>query len=160
VTDNSHSPRRRFIKHGPPGPEQASHCSGFDTRQLHAGQRPGPEIRGARVAVPIFQNDELRVPRIPGVGGRRTSTCRSYGNTYSRHHEPRTVAVFEERVANPRRRQRRGGVLPAGIAAAGGRRYSHCCNRADHRGLVGPRALRAGPSTSFKHLLRKMNVRG
>src|SRR5881398_3349517 len=79
------------------GPDriEAEHAFGFDTRQLHAGQRPDPNT-GAR-AVPIFQTTSY-VFEDPESAATYFN-LQKYGNTYSRIMNP-TVAVFEERVAN------------------------------------------------------------
>src|SRR4029078_5150387 len=68
---------------------------GFETRQVHAGQRPEPNT-GAR-AVPIFQTTSY-------VSEDREAAAayfnlQEYVNTYSRIMN-RTVAVFEERMAS------------------------------------------------------------
>src|ERR1700759_745711 len=74
--------------------EQA-HDFGFETRQLHAGQRPDPNT-GAR-AVPIFQTASY-VFEAPESAAAYFN-LQEYGNPYSRIMTP-TVAVFEERMAN------------------------------------------------------------
>src|SRR5439155_1565254 len=76
---------------------------GFDTRAIHAGQRPEP-YTGAR-AVPIFQTTSY-VFEDPDSAAAYFN-LQEYGNTYSRIMNP-TVAVFEERVANLERAA--GGV--------------------------------------------------
>ena len=68
---------------------------GFETRQLHAGQRPDPNT-GAR-AVPIFQTTSYVFEDPESAAA--YFNLQEYGNTYSRIMNP-TVAVFEERVAN------------------------------------------------------------
>src|SRR5262249_32956090 len=75
-------------------PEEAR-TFGFETRQLHAGQRPDPNT-GAR-AVPIFQTTSYVFEDPESAGA--YFNLQEYGNTYSRIMNP-TVAVFEERVAN------------------------------------------------------------
>jgi O-acetylhomoserine (thiol)-lyase len=76
---------------------------GFDTRSIHAGQRPEP-YTGAR-AVPIFQTTSY-VFEDPDSASAYFN-LQEYGNTYSRIMNP-TTAVFEERVANLERAA--GGV--------------------------------------------------
>ena len=71
------------------------HDFGFETRQLHAGQRPDPNT-GAR-AVPIFQTTSYVFEDPESAAA--YFNLQEYGNTYSRIMNP-TVAVFEERVAN------------------------------------------------------------
>src|SRR6201994_1293773 len=68
---------------------------GFETRQLHAGQRPDPNT-GAR-AVPIFQTTSYVFEDPESAAA--YFNLQEYGNTYSRIMNP-TVAVLEERVAN------------------------------------------------------------
>ena len=87
---------------------------GFDTRQVHAGQRPDPNT-GAR-AVPIFQTTSYVFEDPESAAA--YFNLQEYGNTYSRIMNP-TVAVFEERIANLE-----GGcgavAFARGIAAQGG----------------------------------------
>src|SRR4051812_6950352 len=68
---------------------------GFDTRQVHAGQRPDPNT-GAR-AVPIYQTTSYVFEDPESAAA--YFNLQEYGNTYSRIMNP-TVAVFEERIAN------------------------------------------------------------
>ena len=68
---------------------------GFETRQVHAGQRPDPNT-GAR-AVPIFQTTSYVFEDPESAAA--YFNLQEYGNTYSRIMNP-TVAVFEERVAS------------------------------------------------------------
>ena len=74
---------------------EASRQFGFETRQVHAGQRPDPNT-GAR-AVPIFQTTSY-VFEDPASAAAYFN-LQEYGNTYSRIMNP-TVAVFEERIAS------------------------------------------------------------
>ena len=74
---------------------EADRAFGFETRQLHAGQRPDPNT-GAR-AVPIFQTTSYVFEDPESAAA--YFNLQEYGNTYSRIMNP-TVAVFEERVAN------------------------------------------------------------
>ena len=74
---------------------EAPRAFGFETRQLHAGQRPDPNT-GAR-AVPIFQTTSYVFEDPESAAA--YFNLQEYGNTYSRIMNP-TVAVFEERVAN------------------------------------------------------------
>ena len=74
---------------------EEDHAFGFETRQLHAGQRPDPNT-GAR-AVPIFQTTSYVFEDPESAAA--YFNLQEYGNTYSRIMNP-TVAVFEERVAN------------------------------------------------------------
>ena len=67
----------------------------FETRQVHAGQRPDPNT-GAR-AVPIFQTTSYVFEDPESAAA--YFNLQEYGNTYSRIMNP-TVAVFEERMAS------------------------------------------------------------
>src|SRR5918993_917790 len=62
---------------------------GFDTRQVHAGQRPDPNT-GAR-AVPIYQTTSYVFEDPESAAA--YFNLQEYGNTYSRIMNP-TVAVF------------------------------------------------------------------
>src|SRR5262245_2880820 len=68
---------------------------GFETRQVHAGQRPDPNT-GAR-AVPIYQTTSYVFEDPESAAA--YFNLQEYGNTYSRIMNP-TTAVFEERMAN------------------------------------------------------------
>ncbi len=122
---------------------------GFETRQLHAGQRPDPNT-GAR-AVPIFQTTSYVFEDPESAAA--YFNLQEYGNTYSRIMNP-TVAVFEERVANLE-----GGAgavaFASGIAAQAGALFT-LLEPGDH--VVSSSALYGGTVNQFKHMLRKMNV--
>ncbi len=122
---------------------------GFETRQLHAGQRPDPNT-GAR-AVPIFQTTSYVFEDPESAAA--YFNLQEYGNTYSRIMNP-TVAVFEERVANLE-----GGsgavAFASGIAAQAGALFT-LLEPGDH--IVSSSALYGGTVNQLKHLLRKMNV--
>src|SRR3972149_4912701 len=102
-----------------PEPE-ARRAFGFDTRAIHAGQRPAP-YPGAG-AVPIFQTTSY-VFEDPDAAAAYFN-LQEYGNTYSRIMNP-TVAAFEERVA-----QLEGGAaagaLARGLAARAGVFFTTC----------------------------------
>src|SRR5690349_6530345 len=122
---------------------------GFDTRQVHAGQRPDPNT-GAR-AVPIFQTTSYVFEDPESAAA--YFNLQEYGNTYSRIMNP-TVAVFEERVANLEGGC--GGVaFASGIAAQAGALFT-LLQPGDH--VVSSAALYGGTVNQLKHLLRKMNV--
>jgi O-acetylhomoserine (thiol)-lyase len=134
-----------FVTHSP---EQA-HDFGFETRQLHAGQRPDPNT-GAR-AVPIFQTTSYVFEDPESAAA--YFNLQEYGNTYSRIMNP-TVAVFEERVASLEGGA--GGVaFASGIAAQAAALFT-LLQPGDH--LVASSALYGGTVNQLKHLLRKMNV--
>lgn len=122
---------------------------GFETRQLHAGQRPDPNT-GAR-AVPIFQTSSYVFEDPESAAA--YFNLQEYGNTYSRIMNP-TTAVFEERVANLE-----GGcgavAFASGIAAQAGALFT-LLEPGDH--VVSSSALYGGTVNQLKHMLRKMNV--
>src|SRR3984893_1291870 len=122
---------------------------GFETRQLHAGQRPDPNT-GAR-AVPIFQTTSYVFEDPESAAA--YFNLQEYGNTYSRIMNP-TVAVFEERVANLEGGA--GGVaFASGIAAQAAALFT-LLQPGDH--VVSSSALYGGTVNQFKHMLGKMNV--
>jgi O-acetylhomoserine (thiol)-lyase len=128
---------------------EQEHAFGFDTRQLHAGQRPDPNT-GAR-AVPIFQTTSYVFEDPESAAA--YFNLQEYGNTYSRIMNP-TVAVFEERVANLE-----GGA--GAVAFASGIAAQHAAlftllEPGDH--VVASSALYGGSVNQLKHVLRKMNV--
>ena len=122
---------------------------GFDTRQLHAGQRPDPNT-GAR-AVPIFQTASYVFEDPESAAA--YFNLQEYGNTYSRIMNP-TVAVFEERIASLE-----GGAgavaFSSGIAAQAGALFT-LLEPGDH--VVASSALYGGSVNQFKHLLGKLGV--
>ena len=122
---------------------------GFDTRQVHAGQRPDPNT-GAR-AVPIYQTTSYVFEDPESAAA--YFNLQEYGNTYTRIMNP-TVAVFEERVANLE-----GGcgavAFASGIAAQAAALFTLLVP-GDH--VVSSSALYGGTVNQFKHLLRKMSV--
>jgi O-acetylhomoserine (thiol)-lyase len=122
---------------------------GFETRQLHAGQRIDPNT-GAR-AVPIFQTTSY-VFEDPDAAAAYFN-LQEYGNTYSRIMNP-TVAVFEERVASLE-----GGcgavAFASGIAAQAAALFTLLAP-GDH--IVSSSALYGGTVNQLKHLLGKMRV--
>ncbi len=122
---------------------------GFDTRQVHAGQRPDPNT-GAR-AVPIFQTTSYVFEDPESAAA--YFNLKEYGNTYSRIMNP-TVAAFEERVANLEGGA--GGVaFASGIAAQAGAFFT-LLQPGDH--VVSSSALYGGTVNQFKHYFRKLSV--
>ena len=122
---------------------------GFETRQLHAGQRPDPNT-GAR-AVPIFQTTSYVFEDPESAAA--YFNLQEYGNTYSRIMNP-TVAVFEERVASLE-----GGcgavAFASGISAQAAALFT-LLEPGDH--VVSSSALYGGTVNQFKHFMRKMSV--
>ena len=122
---------------------------GFETRQVHAGQRPDPNT-GAR-AVPIYQTTSYVFEDPESAAA--YFNLQEYGNTYSRIMNP-TVAVFEERMANLE-----GGcgavAFASGIAAQAAALFT-LLSPGDH--VVSSSALYGGTVNQLKHMLRKMSV--
>src|ERR1044071_5843189 len=137
-----------FMTDTPHRPEEPR-AFGFETRQLHAGQRPDPNT-GAR-AVPIFATTSYVFEDPESAAA--YFNLQEYGNTYSRIMNP-TTAVFEERMANLEGGC--GGVaFASGIAAQAAALFT-LLTPGDH--VVSSSALYGGTVNQFKHLLRKMNV--
>jgi O-acetylhomoserine (thiol)-lyase len=128
---------------------EESRTFGFDTRQVHAGQRPDPNT-GAR-AVPIYQTTSYVFEDPESAAA--YFNLQEYGNTYSRIMNP-TVAVFEERIASLE-----GGcgavAFASGLAAQAAALFT-LLTPGDH--VVSSAALYGGTVNQLKHVLRKMNV--
>ncbi len=122
---------------------------GFETRQVHAGQRPDPNT-GAR-AMPIFQTTSYVFEDPESAAA--YFNLKEYGNTYSRIMNP-TVASFEERVANLE-----GGcgavAFASGIAAQAAAFFT-LLQPGDH--VVASSALYGGTVNQLKHIFRKLTV--
>src|SRR5438128_1020030 len=134
-------------------PERFSKASprafGFDTRAIHAGQRPDP-YTGAR-AVPIFQTTSYVFEDAESAAA--YFNLQEYGNTYSRIMNP-TVAAFEERVASLEGGA--GGVAFASGLAAQAAAFFTMLQPGDH--IVASGALYGGTVTQLKHLSRKLGL--
>src|SRR5437764_11008590 len=122
---------------------------GFDTRAVHAGQRPDA-YTGAR-AVPIFQTTSFVFEDTESAAA--YFNLQEYGNTYSRIMNP-TVASFEERVANLEGGV--GGVAFASGLAAQAAAFFTMLEPGDH--IVASGALYGGSVTQLKHLARKLGL--
>src|SRR5688572_1529598 len=122
---------------------------GFETRQVHAGQRPDPNT-GAR-AMPIYQTTSYVFEDPESAAA--YFNLQEYGNTYSRIMNP-TVAAFEERIASLE-----GGcgavAFASGIAAQAGALFTLL---SPGENGVSSSALYGGSVNQLKHLLRKMSV--
>jgi O-acetylhomoserine (thiol)-lyase len=122
---------------------------GFETRQVHAGQRPDPNT-GAR-AMPIYQTTSYVFEDPESAAA--YFNLQEYGNTYTRIMNP-TVASFEERIASLE-----GGcgavAFASGIAAQAAALFT-MLSPGDH--VVSSAALYGGTVNQLKHLLRKMSV--
>ena len=128
---------------------EASRQFGFDTRQVHAGQRPDPNT-GAR-AVPIFQTTSYVFEDPESAAA--YFNLQEFGNTYSRIVNP-TVSAFEERIASLENGC--GAVAFASGLAAQAAALFTLLLPGDH--VVSSGALYGGTVNQFKHLLRKMSV--
>src|SRR5215208_6862355 len=130
-----------------PMPDEQPRAFGFDTRAIHAGQRPDP-YTGAR-AVPIFQTTSYVFEDPESAAA--YFNLQEYGNTYSRIMNP-TVATFEERLASLE-----GGAgavaFASGLAAQAAALFT-MLQPGDH--IVASGALYGGTVTQLKHLTRKL----
>lgn len=125
------------------------HTFGFDTRAIHAGQRPEP-YTGAR-AVPIFQTTSYVFEDTEAAAA--YFNLQEYGNTYSRIMNP-TTAVFEERIASLE-----GGVGAVAFASGLGAQAAALftiLTPGDH--IVASSALYGGTTTQLKHITRKLSI--
>src|SRR5689334_12475293 len=129
----------------PPGAREF----GFDTRAIHAGQRPDPNT-GAR-AVPIFQTTSYVFEDTDAAAA--YFNLQEYGNTYTRIMNP-TVAAFEERVASLEGGA--GAVAFASGLAAQAAVFFTTLTPGDH--VVASRALYGGSVTQLNHLTRKLAI--
>src|SRR5579859_1748359 len=129
--------------------DSAPRAFGFDTRAVHAGQRPDP-YTGAR-AVPIFQTTSYVFEDAESAAA--YFNLQEYGNTYSRIMNP-TVATFEERVASLEGGA--GGVAFASGLAAQAAALFTMLQPGDH--IVASGALYGGTVTQLKHLSRKLGL--
>lgn len=122
---------------------------GFETRAVHAGQRPDP-YTGAR-AMPIYQTTSYVFEDTAQAAA--YFNLQEYGNTYSRIMNP-TNAAFEERVASLE-----GGI---GAVATGSGQAAQfltlftMLRRGDH--VLASRALYGGTTTQFRHVLARLGI--
>ncbi|MGN6814032.1 MAG: O-acetylhomoserine aminocarboxypropyltransferase/cysteine synthase family protein [Thermomicrobiales bacterium] len=127
----------------------AQHEFGFDTRAIHAGQRPDPAT-GAR-AVPIYQTTSFVFEDAETAAA--YFNLQEYGNIYTRIMNPPTAA-FEERVANLE-----GGVGAVAFASGMAAQASALITLlapGDH--IVSSQALYGGTIAQFKSVLGKLSV--
>src|SRR6476620_599818 len=89
------SSRRRTTRRYAASMDEAPREFGFNTRAVHAGQRPDP-YTGAS-ATPIYQTSSFVFEDTETAAA--YFNLQEYGNIYSRIMNP-TVAAFEERVAS------------------------------------------------------------
>lgn len=122
---------------------------GFDTRAVHAGQRPDPET-GAR-AQPIYATTSYVFEDVQHAAD--LFSLQTFGNIYSRLSNP-TTAAFEERLASLE-----GGL--GGLATASGKSAQltallTIAREGDH--IVSSSALYGGTFTQFNVTLRRMGI--
>src|SRR5947207_8462548 len=129
--------------------DETVHAFGFDTRSIHAGQRPEPYT--AARAVPIFQTTSYVFEDAEAAAA--YFNLQEYGNTYSRIMNP-TTAVFEERVASLEGAA--GGVAFASGLAAQAAALFTMLQPGDH--IVASGALYGGTVTQLKHLSRQLGL--
>lgn len=122
---------------------------GFDTRAVHAGQRPDPET-GAR-AMPIYASTSFVFEDVQHAAD--LFSLQTFGNIYSRLSNPTTTA-FEERVASLE------GAL-GGLATASGKSAQliailTLAEEGDH--IVSSKALYGGTYTQFNVTVRRLGI--
>ncbi|HEX6301449.1 MAG TPA: O-acetylhomoserine aminocarboxypropyltransferase/cysteine synthase family protein [Acidimicrobiia bacterium] len=122
---------------------------GFDTRAIHAGQRPDPET-GAR-AMPIYATTSFVFEDVQHAAD--LFSLQTFGNIYTRLSNP-TTAAFEERVASLE-----GGL--GGLATASGKSAQltallTLAKEGDH--IVSSKALYGGTFTQFNVTVRRMGI--
>src|SRR5215204_738299 len=122
---------------------------GFDTRAVHAEQRPDPTT-GAR-AMPIYQTTSFVFEDAAAAAA--YFNLQEYGNIYSRIMNP-TVAAYDARVANLDAGA--GAVAFASGLAAQTDALFTMTQPGGH--VVASRALYGGTVTQFKHVLGKLGV--
>ncbi len=141
---------QRGAEPAPEGVEvEATHEFGFETRAVHAGQRPDP-YTGAS-AVPIYQTSAFVFEDTESAAA--YFNLQEYGNIYTRIMNP-TVAVFEERIASLE-----GGAgavaFGSGLGAQAGIIFT-LLRPGDH--VVAARAIYGGTISQFKNTLSKLSV--
>jgi O-acetylhomoserine (thiol)-lyase len=127
----------------------ADHQFGFNTRQIHAGQRPDPET-GAR-AMPIYATTSFVFEDAQHAAD--LFALQTYGNIYTRIGNP-TTAAFEERMA-----ALEGGL--GALATASGQAAQlisifTLCSNGDE--VVASKSLYGGTYTQFDVTLRRMGI--
>ena len=127
--------------------QDAEHAFGFNTRALHAGQRPDPAT-GAR-AVPIYQTTSYVFEDTEHAAS--LFALQQFGHIYTRIMNP-TTSVFEERVASLE-----GGI--GGLATSSGQAaqfltISSLCQSGDE--LVSSATLYGGTYTQFDVTFRRL----
>ncbi|MCC7104553.1 MAG: O-acetylhomoserine aminocarboxypropyltransferase/cysteine synthase [Chloroflexi bacterium] len=127
----------------------APRAYGFDTRAIHAGQRPDPAT-GAR-AMPIYQTTSFVFDSPDHAAS--LFALQEFGNIYTRIMNP-TTGAFEERMASLE-----GGI--GALAAASGQAAQFMSvftmmEPGDH--MVAASTLYGGTFTQFVHTFRKLSI--
>lgn len=122
---------------------------GFDTRAIHAGQRPDPET-GSR-AMPIYATTSFVFEDVQHAAD--LFSLQTFGNIYSRLSNPTTAAV-EERLASLE-----GGL--GGLVTASGKSAQMVAlltlaREGDH--IVSSKALYGGTYTQLNVTVRRMGI--
>lgn len=129
--------------------DEAPREFGFNTRAVHAGQRPDP-YTGAS-ATPIYQTAGFVFEDTESASA--YFNLQEYGNVYSRIMNP-TVAAFEERLANLE-----GGVgavaFASGLAAQAALFFA-LLEPGDRIAVA--KALYGGSTAQLNHLARKLQI--
>lgn len=122
---------------------------GFDTRAIHAGQRPDPET-GSR-AMPIYATTSYVFEDAAEAAD--LFALQTYGNIYTRIGNP-TTAAFEERMASLEGRL--GALATASGQAAQLVAILTLCSQGDH--IVAANNLYGGTFTQLDVTLRKLGI--
>jgi O-acetylhomoserine (thiol)-lyase len=122
---------------------------GFETRAVHAGQRPDP-YTGASTT-PIYQTAGFVFEDTESASA--YFNLQEYGNIYSRIMNP-TVAAFEERIANLENGA--GGVAFASGLAAQAALFFALLEPGDRIAVA--KALYGGSTAQLNHLARKLQI--
>ena len=127
----------------------ASHQFGFNTRQLHAGQKPDPTT-GSR-AVPIYQTTSYQFKDSNHAA--RLFALQEDGNIYTRIMNP-TSDVFEQRMADLE-----GGVGALAVSsghAAQAQAIFTLCRAGDH--IVSASTLYGGTYNQFVYTFPRLGI--
>src|SRR6476469_4283576 len=122
---------------------------GFNTRALHAGQRPDPAT-GAR-AVPIYQTTSFVFEDSEHAAN--LFALQRFGNIYTRIMNP-TTAAFEERIASLE-----GGVGALAVASGQSAQFIALFTLLNHGDeIVASNTLYGGTYTQLDISFRKMGI--
>jgi O-acetylhomoserine (thiol)-lyase len=128
---------------------QEKHTFGFNTRQLHAGQKPDPTT-GSR-AVPIYQTTSYQFKDTDHAA--RLFALQEFGNIYTRIMNP-TSDVFEQRIADLE-----GGVGALAVSsghAAQAQAIFTLCGAGDH--IVSASTLYGGTYNQFVYTFPRLGI--